>query len=516
MSKKQPLSIHRRALMSRMAMVGAASLLEPGTSAAQQPSTSRETETPSSTPPSTLPPRTAPSAAAPSAREIAADQQAPAEERLYVGRSGSDRMVDSIKQLDIDYVATMPGSSFRGLHESLINYGQNKQPELLTCLHEEISVAIGVEAQNPVIVADMLVRSEAGMQHLVELAEALQAPVVDRYSRLNMPNDHYLNHSERERTLIGQADVILGLEVRDLFGVVNSFSDKVERTSQPLTRPNAKLISITSKPLLIKSNFQDFQRYQPVDIYIAGDGETTLPHLAARVMHKLDDGNSSREDRGARLRQLRDQAIARSHAEASYGWTATPISVARLCAEIWPVIRDDDWALVGGDSQFRNYWPQKLWTMTKPYQYSGGSGGAGVGYGAPAAVGSALAHRDHGRLPVNIQGDGDLMCCAGALWTAAHHHIPLLTVMHNNRAYHQELMHVQRMANRHERGITRANIGTVIDGPAIDFAKLAQSMGVWAIGPITEPDDLSPALRRAAEVVRRGQPALVDVVTQGR
>src|SRR5690242_14943400 len=111
MSKKQPLSIHRRALMSRMAMVGAASLLEPGTSAAQQPSTSRETETPSSTPPSTLPPRTAPSAAAPSAREIAADQQAPAEERLYVGRSGSDRMVDSIKQLDIDYVATMPGSS---------------------------------------------------------------------------------------------------------------------------------------------------------------------------------------------------------------------------------------------------------------------------------------------------------------------------------------------------------------------------------------------------------------------
>ena len=52
--------------------------------------------------------------------------------------------------------------------------------------------------------------------------------------------------------------------------------------------------------------------------------------------------------------------------------------------------------------------------------------------------------------------------------------------MHNNRAYHQEVMHVQRMANRHQRGITRPRIGTTIENPNIDFAKLAQSMGVHA------------------------------------
>jgi len=91
-----------------------------------------------------------------------------------------------------------------------------------------------------------------------------------------------------------------------------------------------------------------------------------------------------------------------------------------------------------------------------------------------------------------------------------------LSVMHNNRGYHQELMHVQRMADRHNRGITRAHIGTTLVGPYIDYAKLAQSMGLYAEGPITDPKDLGPALRRAIEAVERGEPALVDVVTQPR
>ncbi len=122
----------------------------------------------------------------------------------------------------------------------------------------------------------------------------------------------------------------------------------------------------------------------------------------------------------------------------------------------------------------------------------------------------------HGGLVVNIQGDGELMCAPGSLWTAVHHKIPLLNVMHNNRAYHQETMHIQRMANRHERGIDRAAIGTTLTDPAVDFAKLAQGMGVWATGPVENPADLRPALRKALDVVKHGEPALVDVMTQPR
>jgi hypothetical protein len=68
----------------------------------------------------------------------------------------------------------------------------------------------------------------------------------------------------------------------------------------------------------------------------------------------------------------------------------------------------------------------------------------------------------------------------------------------------------------HNRGIDRARIGTTIDDPNIDFAKLAQGLGLHAEGPISDPKDLGPAIRRAIAAVKRGEPALVDVVTQPR
>lgn len=229
---------------------------------------------------------------------------------------------------------------------------------------------------------------------------------------------------------------------------------------------------------------------------------------------------NSRQDalkaRGDRLREAHAQSRKRAREEAAYGWDASPVSTARLCAELWPLIKDSDWAFVGANSSFQSFWPQKLWDFEKPYQFAGESGGGGLGYGAPGALGAALAHREHGRLVVNIQGDGDLMCAPGTLWTAVHHKIPLLTVMHNNRAYHQEVMHVQRMADRHARGVTRAHIGTTIDSPNISYAKLADSMGMWGSGPISDPNEVGPALKKALEVVRRGEPALVDIVCQPR
>ena len=79
-----------------------------------------------------------------------------------------------------------------------------------------------------------------------------------------------------------------------------------------------------------------------------------------------------------------------------------------------------------------------------------------------------------------------------------------------------EAMHVQRMCNERNRGIDNGTKGSTLTDPNIDFAKLAQGLGVHAEGPITDPNDLAPALRRAIAAVKRGEPALVDVVTQAR
>jgi thiamine pyrophosphate-dependent acetolactate synthase large subunit-like protein len=265
-----------------------------------------------------------------------------------------------------------------------------------------------------------------------------------------------------------------------------------------------------------KSNYQDQQRYPEVDIAMAADAEATLPSLIEAVKRSITaDRKHVFEERGRSLATTRQRLLERARTEASYAWDASPISTARLSAELWTQIKDSDWALVS-PIDFVSRWPMRLWSFDKPYQYIGASGGAGVGYGAPAAVGAALAHKKNGRLVVNIQADGDLMYAPGVLWTSAHHKIPLLSVMHNNRAYHQEVMHIQRMANRHQRGVTTAGIGTTIENPNIDYAGLARSLGVHAEGPIADPRELPGALKRAVEVVQRGEPALVDVVTQPR
>jgi acetolactate synthase-1/2/3 large subunit len=585
-------------------------------------------------------------------------------EVLTTDRPGSDFMIDVFKSLGLEYICANPGSSFRGLQESVVNYGGNKAPEFITCCHEESAVGMahgyakiegkplgvfahstvglqhaamaifnaycdrvpvyivlgntidatmrrpGVEwdhsvqdaaamvrdytkwddlpislshfaesavraykiamtppmmpvllvadaelqenpveenaglripkltlaappqgdsgavaeaarllvaAENPVIVADRAARTPAGMTHLIELAETLQAPVIDQAARLNFPTRHPLNHSQRGREVIADADLILGLELTDFWGVVNSFRDQLQRSSRFIAPDGVKLISITAGDLYMKGNYQDIQRYPEVDLAIAADAEATMPSLIEAVKHLINDDRKRKfQDRGSKLASAQQDAFDQTRTDATYGWDASPISTARLSAELWAQIKDKDWSLVSDVAPGMSNWPLRLWAFDKPYQFIGGAGGYGVGYGAPAAVGAALANKKHGRLSVNIQCDGDLMYAPGVLWTSAHHRIPLLNVMHNNRAYHQEVMHLQRMANRHNRGITRAGIGTTMNDPNIDFAKLAQSMGVHGEGPISDPKDLGPAIRRAIEVVERGEPALVDVVTQPR
>jgi len=370
-------------------------------------------------------------------------------------------------------------------------------------------------AENPVLIVDRVVRTQAGMDRLVELAETLQCAVVDMAGRMNFPTRHPLNHSFRRNAVVAEADVIVGIELNDYWGAVNLYNDRIVRKGRPNYKPSAKLVSIGVRDLFTKANYQEFQRYAEVDIAIAGDGEATLPALLEAVKRAADPGRKAAcEARGKKLAVARLKQVAEFKSDATVGWDASPVSMARLCAELWAQIREDDWSLVGNG--IRNYWPHRLWDFDKSHRWNGASGGGGVGYNAPASLGAALANKKYGRLTVTINGDGDLMFAPGTLWTAAHHRIPILYIVHNNRAYHQEYMYLQAMANRRARGIENAHIGTTLTDPNIDYAGLAKSFGVHGEGPISDPNELAPALTRALALVRRGEPALVDVVTEPR
>lgn len=276
------------------------------------------------------------------------------------------------------------------------------------------------------------------------------------------------------------------------------------------------MVHISTATLHQKSNLRDFGHYAGIDLDIGGDAEATLPHLVEAVNRLITpDRRRVIWDRGAKLAEAHKAEHNRHIAEAAYGWDLSPISTARLCAELWPLIRNEDWSLVS-PYNFVRKWPNYLWNLDKTYQYIGRQGAGGMGYGAPAACGAALANRKHGRLSINIQTDGDLNYCPGVLWTAAHHRIPLLTIMHNNRAYHAEVMFIQEQCAKHNRGADRAHIGTTLTEPNIDYAQMAKAYGVYGEGPIADPKDVAPALKRGLERVKNGEPALIDVITQPR
>jgi acetolactate synthase I/II/III large subunit len=582
-------------------------------------------------------------------------------------RPGSDFMVDVFKTLGIEYIAANPGSSFRGLQESFINYGKNTSPEWLTCCHEESSVAMAhgyakiegkpmmimahgtvglqhasmaiynaycdrvpvyivlgnildvnyrrgnpewvhsvqdaaamvrdytkwddmpvslshfaesavraykismtppyepvvlvadgtlqeepiteknlripklvmsappqgdsgavaeaakllVNAENPVIVAGRVARTPKGIDLLVELAEVLQARVQDQRMRMNFPSAHPLcGHPGAGIATpnLTDHDVILSLEAQDLWGITHKMTgfNKFGMESQATIKTGAKVITVSAIELNHKSNYQDFGRYVEADLAITGDPEATLPELIEAVKKLITpDRRRALQERGVKIAAENQAGRARNREMAAIAWDASPITTARLSAELWAQIKNEDWSLVSND-RFVSSWPTRLWDFSKPYHYIGAQGGSGIGYQAPAAVGAALANKKHGRLTVNIQCDGDLNYAPGVLWTAAHHKIPMLNVMHNNRAYHEERMYLALLGAKYDRDMGRSDIGTALNGPNIDYASIAKGYGLYAEGPIADPKDLGPALKRAIARVKAGEPALLDVLTQPR
>ena len=146
--------------------------------------------------------------------------------------------------------------------------------------------------------------------------------------------------------------------------------------------------------------------------------------------------------------------------------------------ELWDQIKKDDWA-AGALSDGLGGWGLQLWDMDKWYQHIGGMGGGGLGYFPAAAVGAALANKKAGRITVSTVGDGSFNLAPGVLWTAAQQNLPLLMIVHNNGGYHQEVMHLQRMADQRSRPFLHGN-GCTFDNPLPNYAKLAEGQGCYA------------------------------------
>jgi thiamine pyrophosphate-dependent acetolactate synthase large subunit-like protein len=380
----------------------------------------------------------------------------------------------------------------------------------MAALDQMASMLLG--ARNPVILANSLGRSEVAIEGLLKLAETLAIPVVTGGDGYSFPTRHALYATEDKNVLLAEADVVAAFDVYDLEQLLTR-QDWATRTNVDILRPDAKLIDVSLRQLTVKSWADDHGRLYPTTLSLAADCALALPALADAVAARTSEANADevearRTARTQRSAALQNEALETAHRQAS----EQPIALSTMAAELWDVVKDEDWVLGNGDLRG---WMDRLWDFDSPHRNRDGRGGAGLGQGLGHAIGVALANRSQGRLTIDIQSDGDFLFTPAAIWTAVHHRIPILIVMYNNHTYGNDLGHQGMMARVRNRPEENKTVGIDIDDPLVDFAAMARSMGAWAEGPIERAEDLRGAFERAKhEVVANGRIALVDVHTQ--
>lgn len=361
-------------------------------------------------------------------------------------------------------------------------------------------------AERPVILADFVGRSSAGYEALIALAEALAAPVVDLGSRHNFPSDHWADGTEHQRELLQTTDLVVALDVRDLRWAISEI-DIENHGSHDLVPAGTPVVGMSLTELMHRG-FNDRESVVGADLMLLADTSVALPVLASLVADRAGDRRAKRDELEQRLLAAGPGPVLPVAGAGSEG----PVTRARLAAELGALVPGGPWQLAHG---ILGGWARRAWPFTSWNCYLGSSGGGGLGYGVGATLGAALAHRDDDTLVLDLQPDGDLLYTASGLWTAAHHRLPALFVVVNNRTYGKDRLHQQTVARLRGRPELEPSPGIDLDDPAVDFAALASSQGVEGIGPIVDTGELSKALTRAVAAARdERRPVLVDVVVE--
>src|SRR5437879_9508007 len=159
---------------------------------------------------------------------------------------------------------------------------------------------------------------------------------------MNFPRTHYLSAPP---AAVSGADVIIGLELSAFWATVNAYTDNAMSegigTNSTRIKRDAKLVSISSVDLNTKANYQDFQRFQVIDVQMAADAEATLPALIEAVRSAIpNERKSAIAQRGEAARKANAEMRERARQAAAIGWDSSPISTARMVMETYAAIKD--------------------------------------------------------------------------------------------------------------------------------------------------------------------------------
>jgi benzoylformate decarboxylase len=363
------------------------------------------------------------------------------------------------------------------------------------------AVALLLEARQPAIVCGDGVFRAGAQGELVALAELLGAPVwhtvlpaalsfpmTHPHYRGELPGDH-----ARIRQALGRADAVL------LVG--GEFFKEIFHAAESPLAESAAVIQIDAAPQALARNLSPA-------VAMAADPRAAL-HALHEAMLSAASANyhAAAERRRETQAELKQAERLKQEQRLKRGWAQRPIASARVMWELKQALPKP--AVVVSEAITASADLMRTLSLERPGDYYGSRGG-GIGQGLPTALGVQVAHPD--RRVVCVSGDGSAMYSIQALWTAAHHHLPVVFVILNNRAYRVLKINMDRYRSDFGLAGERPYPHMDLIDPELEFVRLSEGMGVPA-RRVEQPEELGAAFRDA---FASGTPYLLDVVVEGR
>jgi thiamine pyrophosphate-dependent acetolactate synthase large subunit-like protein len=269
----------------------------------------------------------------------------------------------------------------------------------------------------------------------------------------------------------------------------------------------AKVIRCSIDTFLHRGWTRDHMGLTAVDLDILAEPERAVPALISAIENRGDD--ASRRAGMQRLSACRATWKEPERIRPMSGGT-DDIGLWDIGVALRDALGDKPYCLMRAPLG----WHVASLPIHHPLDYLGADGAAGIG-GAPGmSVGSALALRGSGRLPIAVFGDGDYLMGVSALWTAARYKIPMLIVIANNSGYYIDEQHQVTTSLARKRSIDTASIGQRIVDPEVDILAMAKAQGFDGAGPVRRKSDLTAAIAAGIAAVKDGCCYLIDVRIQ--